>query len=141
MKVKGMETTISKLTKDIDDLRSREGYLYAGIPYFKGLFGRDSLITSWQLLKYDVNIARSTLKFLARYQGKKINWKTEEAPGKILHLLDYTPHTLPRRILKLIQRTIQGLPYYGSIDSTPLFVIVAGEYFRETEDRELLDEL
>ncbi len=129
------------LAEDTERLKSREGYLYAGVPCFKGVYGRDALIASWQLLKHDAGIAMRTLRFLATHQGKRVDPRREEEPGKILHVYDYAPFSLPHRLTKGVQRLTQGLPYYGSIDSTPLFVIVAGEYSRATGDMALISEL
>ncbi|MBI3649080.1 MAG: amylo-alpha-1,6-glucosidase [Actinobacteria bacterium] len=110
------------------------GVLAAGIPWYVTLFGRDSLIASHQLLAVNPDLARETLKVLAAHQGTKEDpWRDEE-PGKILHEVRYgelaragvVPHT----------------PYYGSVDSTPWFLIVFGSYLRWTGDlafaRELL---
>jgi glycogen debranching enzyme len=120
-----------RLLEDIEKLRSPMGYLNAGYPRYNTLFGRDSLISAWQMLKIDPTIARATLKTLARYQGKTVNPKAEEEPGKILHEFRFDPKSraeLPH----------WDFPYYGSVDSTPLFIIVAGEYFRKTRDKTLL---
>ena len=126
---------------NIQILEAPEGYLYAGLPWFKGLFGRDSLITSWQLLPIDPSIARNTLRFLARWQGEKSNRITEEEPGRILHIFDYEPNNIVISVLKLIHRFARALPYYGCVDATPLFVIVAGEYLKVTRDKQLIEEI
>lgn len=114
--------------------RTPEGMVYdAGIPWFVAMFGRDSLITSLQTLMLNPNPARETLRILASHQGSKVDDWREEEPGKILHEvrkgelanLGEIPHT----------------PYFGSVDSTLLFVIALGEYFRWTGDRALLTEL
>ena len=106
----------------------------AGIPWFAVPFGRDSLITAMQTLSLRPSIAAGTLRFLARHQGKVVNDFRDEQPGKILHeirtgelaKLERVPHS----------------PYYGSVDSTPLFLVALGEYVRWTGDldfgRELL---
>lgn len=115
------------LEDDIKKLTSPEGYLWAGYPHFKTLFGRDSLISAWQLLGYDPRIAKATLSTLARYQGKRVHQKREEEPGKILH-----EHRTSREIRawrhKFAHFNHWGFPYYGSADSTLLFVILAHEY-------------
>jgi len=88
----------------------------AGIPWFVAPFGRDSLIVALQLLLFTPELATDVLRFLARYQGKQVNAWTEEEPGKILHELRFgemtrlgeTPHT----------------PYYGTVDATPLFIVL-----------------
>ncbi|RCG32296.1 amylo-alpha-1,6-glucosidase [Sphaerisporangium album] len=90
----------------------------AGAPWFMTLFGRDSLLTSMMTLPLDPSLALGTLHRLAELQGTKVNLLTEEEPGKILHELRYgvEPGTPPG-----------GRPYYGSVDSTPLFVMLLGE--------------
>ena len=80
---------LQNLKDDIHVLKSKEGYIKAGYPGFMGLFGRDSLITAWQLFDYDPLIARNTLLALANLQGKKNVKTTGEEPGKILH--EYYP--------------------------------------------------
>ena len=120
-----------KLLEDIDKLRSSMGYLNAGYPRYDALFGRDSLISAWQMLKIDSSIARATLQILAKYQGKAVNSRAEEEPGKILHEFRFDAKSqaeLPH----------WGFPYYGSVDSTLLFIIIAGEYFQQTKDETFL---
>ena len=76
---------LKKLLKEIEILKNKKyGFLNAGIPKYKRLFGRDSLISAWQLLNIDPSIAKNTLKILAKYQGKKIDPERDEEPGKIL---------------------------------------------------------
>lgn len=125
-----------QLLKEIKQLKSKDGFLYAGLPHMKGFFGRDSLISAWQLLDYDPKIAKDTLKILAKAQGKKNNLETEEEPGKILH--EFYPKNTPdswwlkhRARFKWLKR---GKAIYKSIDSTLLFIIVAGKYFEKTKD-------
>ncbi len=107
--------------------------LAAGIPWYVTLFGRDSLIASHQLLSVNPSLAHDTLRLLARYQGTKDDpWRDEE-PGKILHEVREgelagagdVPHT----------------PYYGSVDSTPWFLILYGSHLRWTGDLDLAREL
>ncbi len=115
---------------DIRVLRDPEYcYVQAGLPHYTGLFGRDSLIISWQLIDYDPSIARCTLSILARFQGKKFNAKSEEEPGKILHEWHKSSEDYER---------IWPFPYYGSADSTPLFIYVSGLYFEKTGDAKWL---
>jgi glycogen debranching enzyme len=124
----------AELLRDLKKLRSPSGYLNAGHPRFNTLFGRDSLISAWQALRVDASIARATLQTLARYQGKKVNPKAEEEPGKILHEYRFDSASqgeLPN----------WGFPYYGSVDSTPLFIFLAGEYFKHTRDETLLSQI
>ena len=118
--------------KEIAGLKDERGFLKAGQPTFSRLFGRDSLIAAWQILDYDPDIAKATLAILSELQGSKIDEKREEEPGKIIHETD----------LELDQHpSIPGFPfpYYGSVDSTPLYLIIFGFYFRKTRDEEFLD--
>jgi glycogen debranching enzyme len=100
----------------------------AGIPWYMDLFGRDSLIASYQTMFLDPALARGTLAALARLQGTKIDKVSEEAPGKILHEDRRGP--IPSAARKLIPK----YPYYGTIDATPLFLITLSEYVRWTGD-------
>ncbi|MGB9802387.1 glycogen debranching N-terminal domain-containing protein [Desulfofundulus sp.] len=105
----------------------------AGIPWYAAPFGRDALITSWQALIINSDIARESLYFLARLQGKENNpWRDEE-PGKILHEL--------RRGELAACREIPHTPYYGSVDATPWFIILLSETYRWTGDKKLLTDL
>lgn len=108
-------------------------FIDAGVPWFSTLFGRDSLITAYQAIALNPDLAKGTLLKLAELQGTKVDpWRDEE-PGKILHEVRFgelaavgdIPHT----------------PYYGSIDSTPLWLVVYGHMWRWTGDRELLEKL
>ncbi|MDQ6908188.1 MAG: amylo-alpha-1,6-glucosidase, partial [Chloroflexota bacterium] len=101
-------------------------FFAAGVPWYVALFGRDSLITALEVLAYEPGIARTTLDILARYQGTKTDDFQDEAPGKILHELrvgeQSNLHEVP------------SVPYYGTIDATPLFLILLCEYVRWTGD-------
>ena len=107
--------------------------LSAGIPWFSTLFGRDSLIAAWQTLILDPQIAKSTLDILAQYQGKvRDDWREEE-PGKILHEL---------RLGEMARcNEIPHTPYYGTVDATPLWLILYAEYYAWTGDRQTLEQL
>ncbi|GAA4598179.1 glycogen debranching N-terminal domain-containing protein [Planotetraspora phitsanulokensis] len=94
----------------------------AGAPWFMTLFGRDSLLTSWLALPLDPNLALGTLHRLAKLQGVKTDPLTEEEPGKILHELRYGVRGAPSEP--------GAQAYYGSVDATPLFIIVLGELRR-----------
>jgi glycogen debranching enzyme len=96
-------------------------------------FGRDSLITALQHLPFDQELARGTLRFLAAHQGRQDDAFTDQQPGKILH--EY------RRGEMAACREIVFVPYYGSVDATPLFLMLATEYLRWTGDRALGEEL
>jgi glycogen debranching enzyme len=105
----------------------------AGIPWFCAPFGRDALITAYEALTLNPEFAIETLRTLAAFQGKRVDPVSEEEPGKIFHELRFgemarcgeIPHS----------------PYYGSIDATPLFVIVAEAAHRFTNDASFLQEL
>ncbi|OPY30034.1 MAG: Amylo-alpha-1,6-glucosidase [Methanocella sp. PtaU1.Bin125] len=105
----------------------------AGVPWYDALFGRDSIISSIQVIPYNPAISKSTLQLLARHQGKVYNdWRDEE-PGKILHEL--------RVGEKANLDEIPQNPYYGSVDSTPLFLIGLAEHIDWTGDMGLFHEL
>ena len=115
----------SHAEKDIRILRDPvDCYVQAGFPEYTGLFGRDSLIVSWELIDYDPTIARCTLAMLVKFQGEKVDPKTGEEPGKILHEWHKPEETNYERDW--------SFPYYGSADSTPLFIYVSGLYFEKT---------
>jgi glycogen debranching enzyme len=108
--------------------------LRAGAPRYATLFGRDSLIASWQTLDTDPTIAAATLRILASYQGRVVDRVSEEQPGKILHEHRFDPASraeLPH----------WKFPYYGSVDSTLLFLIVGEAYLKKTGDHQLAQEL
>lgn len=94
----------------------------AGAPWFMTLFGRDALLTSWMLLPLDASLALGTLQTLARLQGETVEPRTEEEPGRILHEV--------RSGLDTKLALGGGNAYYGSIDATPLFVMLLGELRR-----------
>ena len=106
---------------------------YAGIPWYVAPFGRDSLIAAHQMLPFEPQIALGTLRFLARYQGTRDDAFTDQAAGRILHEL--------RRGEMAACREIPFLPYYGSVDATPLFVMLLAEYLRWTGDYALIETL
>ncbi len=122
------------LLHDIQRLKSPDGYLNAGHPRYNTLFGRDSLISSWQMLKIEPSVARASINALAFYQGKKIDPLSEEEPGKILH--EHRKTSEERNELPHWK-----FPYYGSADSTSLFIVVATEYFRLTGDKSFIVEI
>ena len=108
-------------------------YPAAGTPWFDALFGRDSCIAALQMLPYRPEIARNVLLSLAARQGKEENPDRDEEPGKILHEL--------RRGEMATSGELPFAPYYGSVDSTPLFLILAHQYWQWTADRELIERL
>ena len=125
------EALKNKLLQDLEKLKTPGGYLNAGYPNYSMLFGRDALISAWQMLEIDPGIAKSSLKILAKYQGKSINGNAEEEPGKILHEYPFEPEQ---------QAVVPDwdFPYFGTVDATPLFVIVADKYFQKTGDKSFL---
>jgi glycogen debranching enzyme len=105
----------------------------AGLPWFMALFGRDSIITSFQALPFTPELAKTTLLVLGLRQGTVVDHFRDEEPGKILHevrwgeltAFEERPHS----------------PYFGTADATPLFLILLDEYERWTGDVELVRRL
>jgi glycogen debranching enzyme len=113
---------------------TRDGFIpYAGVPWYVAPFGRDAIITSLQVLPFEPEIATGTLRFLARHIGTADDSFTDQEPGKILH--EY------RRGEMAACREIPFIPYYGSVDATPLYLMLLAEYFRWTADLDLVREL
>ncbi|MCB8883237.1 amylo-alpha-1,6-glucosidase [Acidisoma cellulosilytica] len=108
-------------------------YPYAGIPWFTAVFGRDALITAYQALWLDPAIARGVLKFLAEVQATETDAAADSEPGKIVHEM--------RNGEMAELGEVPFRRYYGSVDSTPLFVMLAGAYFERTHDGHMLQQL
>ena len=106
---------------------------YAGIPWYSTTFGRDGLITALQCLWLDRRLALAVLKRLAVLQATEFAAASDAAPGKILHEMRSGEMANLREIPF-------GL-YYGSVDATPLFVLLAGQYVQASGDVETLKEL
>ncbi|HEX2626565.1 MAG TPA: hypothetical protein VHL56_06635, partial [Candidatus Limnocylindrales bacterium] len=110
-----------------------EHYVAAGIPWFTTLFGRDSIITSLEVLPFMPDVARETLKVLADWQATAVDVDRDMEPGKILHEL---------RVGELARTgELPHRPYYGSIDSTPLWLVLFEETYRWTGDLDFVRSL
>jgi glycogen debranching enzyme len=130
----GLARALRRSRADLGSLRifeddpARPPCVAAGAPWFMTVFGRDSLLASWMALPLDWSLALGTVRVLADLQGQRTDPTTEEEPGKIMHELR---HGLD-----------SGLPassrgaYFGSVDATPLFVMLVGELVRWGLDTE-----
>ena len=122
--------------RDLGALRTilhGQDYFSAGLPWYGALFGRDSILSSLQTLAFRPAIAEQTLRLLAKYQGKEVNNWRDEQPGKIMHEL---------RVGEMAHlNEIPQTPYYGSVDSTPLFLILVAQHANWTGDLSLFREL
>nr|MBA2569819.1 amylo-alpha-1,6-glucosidase [Chloroflexota bacterium] len=110
-----------------------ERYIAAGVPWFSCLFGRDAIITALQVLPVRPQVAQEALTLLARLQATEMDDWRDAQPGKILHEL--------RSGELAAAGEIPHTPYYGTVDATPLYLILLGAYQRWTNDRELVDRL
>ena len=116
-----------------DDTGRGHSFVAAGAPWFMTLFGRDGLLTAWMALPLDVGLSIGTLQRLAAVQGRRVDLITEEEPGRIMHEIRRGPASAD---------VLGGAIYYGSVDATPLFVMLLAESWRwgadETVVRSLL---
>jgi len=129
------------LNRSLNDLRllindgpaPGEQYVAAGVPWFSALFGRDAIITALESLAFHPQLAAQTLTVLADRQATEMDPEHDAEPGKILHEL---------RVGEMARsRELPFTPYFGSIDSTPLWLILLGATFDWTGDRQLVDRL
>jgi glycogen debranching enzyme len=131
-----LEQVIRRSMLDLHLLQSNiedHTFLIAGMPWYATLFGRDSLLGALQILAYDPSIAEQTLRLLAKYQGQREDEWRDEQPGKI-------PHELRQGELAHLGM-IPHTPYYGTIDATPLFLILLGQHAAWTGTLALFHEL
>jgi glycogen debranching enzyme len=127
---------MNRSLRDLSMLRTHlDGHEYfaAGIPWFAALFGRDAAITAIQTLALDLSPAEETIRVLAKYQGSEENAYCSEEPGKILHEL---------RVGELARLgEIPHTPYYGTVDATPLFLILLARHACWSGDLSIFNEM
>jgi glycogen debranching enzyme len=127
-----LQRSIADLTSIVTETADG-AFIMAGIPWFATLFGRDSIVTSMSLLPFNSDIACRTLKTLAGLQGSEVNEARDEQPGKIVHETRHGEMAATGEI--------PFGRYYGSADSTPLFLWLLGRWVETTGDLKLADEL
>lgn len=130
------DTVIDRSVSDIDMLLTETPYglyPYAGVPWYSTIFGRDGLITAIELLWIAPDIAKGVLRTLALTQATEVDDAADAQPGKILHEM--------RGGEMAMLGEVPFRRYYGSVDSTPLFVLLAGLYLDRSGDLETLREI
>jgi glycogen debranching enzyme len=108
-------------------------YPYAGIPWFSTAFGRDGILTAWQVLWFDPSLAQGVLTYLASHQAEAVSAFRDSQPGKIMHET--------RRGEMAALGEVPFGRYYGGVDTTPLFVALAGAYAARTGDFAFIERL
>ncbi len=130
-----LEQALRRSAEDLGSLRlfdpdhPERVLVAAGVPWSMAVYGRDSLLTSWMALPLDPDLAMGVLQTLARFQGSEVDPRTEEEPGRILYRMRFGAPEAP------------GGLSYGSVDATPLFVMLLGELRRWGLASEVVDEL
>ncbi len=127
---------LNRSLADIEMMRTETpygSYPYAGVPWFSTEFGRDGIITALQFLWLDPSLARGVLAYLAATQADTENAEQDAQPGKVLH------ETRAGEMAILGETPFKR--YYGSIDATPLFIMLAGAYYKRTGDRAFVESI
>lgn len=100
----------------------------AGLPWYAVPFGRDQLVTALETLQFAPQLSKQVIDFLAAHQGRQLNASTEEAPGRIMHEL--------RRGEMARLKEIPFTPYFGTVDATPLWLVLLSRYCARSGDLE-----
>lgn len=134
-----LSQAVKRALEDLGSLRifdpehADQPIIAAGAPWFMSPFGRDSLLTAWMALLVDPELSRGVLETLARWQGSRSDPATEEEPGRIFHEMRFRTGS---------SSLLSGGPvYYGSVDATPLFVMLLGELRRWGLQPDVVDRL